>query len=149
MFDQNLGRHPRPAVCLSNVCPRGNLLIPTIIITSITTLRCNSYHAIPTVVTTNLLKYRGRGKHGPDFRLAPLEESPVSYALRTSINRPGELIFMPYVGLEFNTVKDAKDVYNLYSWEVGFGICFGSFARNRVNKMRTMQKIVCERQVCT
>jgi hypothetical protein len=29
---------------------------------------------------------------------------------------------MPYVGLEFNSAKDAKDFYNLYSWEIGFGI---------------------------
>jgi hypothetical protein len=95
---------------------------------------------------TNLIKYRGRGKHGPDFRLAPLEESPVTYALRTSINRPGEPIFMPYVGLEFNSAKDAKDFYNLYSWEIGFGITKG---RNRTNdnNYMTRQDIVCSCEV--
>ncbi|RLM79844.1 hypothetical protein C2845_PM12G14680 [Panicum miliaceum] len=33
-----------------------------------------------------------------------------------------------------------------YSWEVGFGIRFGTSSRNRVNKYRTMQELVCEKE---
>ena len=47
----------------------------------------------------------------------------------------------------FDSRAEAYKFYNLYSWEVGFGVRFGSFAKNRVNQMRTMQEIVCEKEV--
>ena len=56
-------------------------------------------------------------------------------------------IFKPKVGMVFDSRAEAYKFYNLYSWEVGFGVRFGSFAKNRVNQMRTMQEIVCEKEV--
>jgi len=55
-------------------------------------------------------------------------------------------IFEPKVGMVFDSRAEAYKFYNLNSWEVGFGVRFGSFAKNRVNHMRTMQEIVCEKE---
>ena len=56
-------------------------------------------------------------------------------------------IFEPKVGMVFDSRAEAYKFYNFSSWEVGFGVRFGSFAKNRVNQMRTMQEIVCEKEV--
>lgn len=69
--------------------------------------------------------------------------------MRNTTTRSTPHIFEPILGMVFDSRIEAYKFYNLYSWEVGFRIRFGSFARNRVNKMRTMQKIVYERQVIT
>ena len=67
-------------------------------------------------------------------------------AMRNSINRSGEPVFLPMVGMEFNSAKEAKDFYNLYSWEIGFGIRKG---RNRTNdnNYTTRQDLVCSCEV--
>jgi hypothetical protein len=77
-----------------------------------------------------MLICRKRGKHGPESRIAPMEESAISEAIRTATSGAGEPVFIPVVGMEFNSVKQSKDFYNLYSWEIGFGIRKG---RSRVN----------------
>ncbi|CAD6228294.1 unnamed protein product [Miscanthus lutarioriparius] len=59
-----------------------------------------------------------------------MEESDITQAMRTSSSRSGEPVFLPAVGMEFDSAKEAKDFCNLYSWEIGFGIRKG---RNRVN----------------
>jgi len=41
------------------------------------------------------------------------------------IDRPGHAIFFPYQGATLNSFEEAKEFYNLYSWEVGFGIRTG------------------------
>jgi len=98
-----------------------------------------------------LTSYRRRFPKGyevPDCRPAR-EIRTIEKAMRNASTRSTPHIFEPKLGMIFDSRIEAYKFYNLYSWEVGFGICFGSFARNRVNTMRTMQKIVCERQVCT
>ncbi|OQU86059.1 hypothetical protein SORBI_3003G007000 [Sorghum bicolor] len=85
---------------------------------------------------------RKRGKHGPEARIAPLEENPVTQAMKSYINRLGEPVFLPAVGMEFNSAKEAKDFYNLYSWEIGFGIRKGRNRTNENNYM-TRQDLVC------
>ncbi|CAD6258724.1 unnamed protein product [Miscanthus lutarioriparius] len=89
----------------------------------------------------NLLK-RKRGKHGPEARISVMEESDITQAMRTSSSRSGEPVFLPAVGMEFDSAKEAKDFCNLYSWEIGFGIRKG---RNRVNdnNYTTRQNFVC------
>ena len=42
----------------------------------------------------------------------------------------GGAIFFPYEGTKFNSFEEAKEFYNLYSWEAGFGI---RTSRGRVN----------------
>jgi hypothetical protein len=58
----------------------------------------------------------------------------------------GEQVMAPEIGMSFDSVGDAYDFYNLYSWEEGFGIRYG---RSRLNKDREkiMQDIVCARTV--
>lgn len=48
--------------------------------------------------------------------------------------------------MEFNSSKDAKDFYNLYSWEIGFGIRKGRNSRNG-NDYMTRQDLVCSCEV--
>jgi hypothetical protein len=48
----------------------------------------------------------------------------------------------PAVGTSFDSLEEAYEFYNLYSWEVGFGV---RFSKSRLNVRRTkcMQEIVC------
>jgi len=46
-------------------------------------------------------------------------------ALRRASMSPGEAIFFPHEGTIFNSREEARDFYNLYSWEKGFGVRFG------------------------
>lgn len=73
----------------------------------------------------------------------------IEKALRNSRHRTTTFIFEPVIGMVFDSRAEAFQFFNLYSFEVGFGIRFGSSARNRVNQYRTMQEIVCEREVST
>lgn len=66
---------------------------------------------------------------------------------RAKKGKIGIHIFEPKLGMVFDSRAEIYNFYNLYSWEVGFGIRFGSFAKNRVNQMRTMQELVCEKEV--
>ena len=90
---------------------------------------------------------RKRGKEGPDSRIAPMGESAISRALRTAGNREGQPVFLPYEGLEFNSCEEAKEFYNLYSWEVGFGIRKGGSRKNGYEYI-TRQDLVCSCEVC-
>ena len=70
----------------------------------------------------------------------------MSRAVRTAASRRGEAVFRPAVGMEFDSAKEAKDFYNSYSWEVGFGIRKG---RSRVNdnNYTTRVDFVCSCEV--
>lgn len=63
-------------------------------------------------------------------------------ALRESSGRGDGYIFLPHEGQVFQTVKEAYEFFNMYSWEVGFGVRHG---RSRVNcsGVRTRQDIIC------
>ncbi|CAN6221330.1 unnamed protein product [Urochloa humidicola] len=53
-------------------------------------------------------------------------------------DRETEYIICPEVGTEFDHVDDAYEYYNLYSWEVGFGIKWG---KERVADNRESRKL--------
>ncbi|KAG2617790.1 protein FAR1-RELATED SEQUENCE 5-like [Panicum virgatum] len=90
-------------------------------------------------------KISRRAISGPDARIAPWEESAVSKALRAGEGRSNKSVFEPVVGTSFNSCEEAKDFYNLYSWEIGFGVRYGRSRKNS-NKYRTRQDIVCSCQ---
>jgi hypothetical protein len=46
-------------------------------------------------------------------------------ALRASADKKTDQIFYPTTGLAFDSVEEAYEFYNLYSWEVGFEIRYG------------------------
>lgn len=45
-------------------------------------------------------------------------------ALRTRCHRSTESIFEPILGMVFDLKEEAYEFYNMYSWEVGFGIIY-------------------------
>lgn len=67
-------------------------------------------------------------------------------ALRRASMSPGEAIFFPHEGTIFNRREEARDFYNLYSWEKGFGVRFGRGRKND-SKYQTKLDIVCSCEV--
>jgi hypothetical protein len=65
---------------------------------------------------------RKRGKEGPAACLAPTANNAIANAIASSTQREGEPVFFPHEGTTFSSYEEAKKFYNLYSWEVRFGI---------------------------
>jgi hypothetical protein len=90
-----------------------------------------------------------------------LPESEDNGCRRTSIEDlfKSEHIFEPVLGMVFDSRQEAKEFYNLYSWEVGFGVKYNCsrstkngmrHVKNDVNieeNYRSMQEIVCQKSV--
>ena len=70
-------------------------------------------------------------------RMGALEMSVRSYA-----EDPTESVVKPELGTSFNSLGEAYDFYNLYSWENGFGVRYGK-SRLNVKRTKCMQEIVC------
>lgn len=65
-------------------------------------------------------------------RMTALEKS-----VRMFAEAPGENVIVPKLGVSFDTLGEAYDFYNLYSWEKGFGIRYGK-SRLNVNRTKCM-----------
>ncbi|XP_020184225.1 protein FAR1-RELATED SEQUENCE 5 [Aegilops tauschii subsp. strangulata] len=52
------------------------------------------------------------------------------------------MVVNPTVGASFDSIDEAYEFYNLYSWECGFGVHLSS-SRMNVDRKRCMQEIVC------
>ncbi|KAM3193103.1 hypothetical protein ACQJBY_069960 [Aegilops geniculata] len=63
-------------------------------------------------------------------------------SIRGFAEREGEDVVKPELGTAFDSLTEAYDFYNLYSWEHGFGIRYGT-SRLNPDKRKTMQEIVC------
>ena len=61
--------------------------------------------------------------------VTPLEETIRRYADKLSDN-----VVKPEIGMNFDSLGEAYDFYNLYSWEHGFGIRYG---KSRLNVKKT------------
>jgi hypothetical protein len=70
----------------------------------------------------------------------------VERAFRDAGDKDGGCIFELVVGKRFESVEEAFEYYNLYSWEIGFGIRLGRSRENKSGK-RTMQDIICACEV--
>ena len=72
----------------------------------------------------------------PDRKMA-LELSIHAFAEKSE----GHVVSLK-IGTEFDSLDEAYEFYNVYSWEIGFGI---RLAKSRLNVERTrcMQEIVC------
>jgi hypothetical protein len=66
--------------------------------------------------------------------------------MHTARDRLGHAIFFPYQGTTFDSFEEAKEFYNLCSWEVGYGIRTGRGKMND-NNYRTKMDIVCSCEV--
>lgn len=62
--------------------------------------------------------------------------------IRGFAERAGDEVVKPELGTSFDSLTEAYDFYNLYSWEHGFGIRYGK-SRLNLDKRKTMQEIVC------
>jgi hypothetical protein len=69
--------------------------------------------------------------------MSALEKTLREFPARNS----GEVI-VPEVGVTFDSVGEAYDFYNLYSWERGFRVRYGK-SRLNVDRVKCMQEIVC------
>jgi hypothetical protein len=70
----------------------------------------------------------------------------VERAFRDAAGKGGGRIFEPDVGKKFESIQEAFEFYNLYSWEIGFGIRLGRSRENKSGR-RAMQDIVCACEV--
>ncbi|XBI98979.1 hypothetical protein VPH35_019146 [Triticum aestivum] len=70
-------------------------------------------------------------------RVTALEKTVREFA-----ETPGDIVIVPKIGTSFDSLGEAYDFYNLYSWEKGFGIRYGKIRLN-VNRTKCMQEIVC------
>lgn len=70
----------------------------------------------------------------------------IERAMRSAPTRKTEHIFEPIVGMVFDSREEARDFYNMYSWEVGFGVKFNR-RRKSGDDYRSMQEIVCQKEV--
>jgi hypothetical protein len=90
---------------------------------------------------------RFRGREGSDVRVGPPREvGAVELALRNSSTRKTRYILEPVVGTSFDSLAEAHEFYNLYSWEVGFGIRYGKNYTNG-KKYRSSQVPICQMEV--
>ncbi|KAM0848323.1 hypothetical protein ACQ4PT_054457 [Festuca glaucescens] len=83
---------------------------------------------------------RPRVRKIPDFRSARNgRKSALELKLRKFGNRNSDTVVAPETGMEFDSLPEAFDFFNLYSWEVGFGIRYEASRRNKA-KSKTMQE---------
>ncbi|XP_037453382.1 uncharacterized protein LOC119323771 isoform X2 [Triticum dicoccoides] len=88
-------------------------------------------------------KRRERGPQGPDERSVIVDRVPaLEAAIRGFADRGTDVVVNPVLGIIFDSLPEAYEFYNLYSWEVGFGIRYGK-SRQNVNGTKCMQEIVC------
>ena len=90
---------------------------------------------------------RKSAREGPTARIAANEESPITRALSQACKNRGGPIFLPMEGTIFSSNEEARDFFNLYSWEIGFGIRYGRSNKNNKG-YTTRQDIVCLCEVC-
>ncbi|XBI06486.1 hypothetical protein VPH35_134496 [Triticum aestivum] len=82
------------------------------------------------------------GAAAPSRPPCPNRISAFEKAVRSFAENPTENVITPVIGTTFDSVGEAYDFYNLYSYEKGFGIRYGK-SRLNVERTKCMQEIVC------
>lgn len=72
----------------------------------------------------------------------PNRISAMEKSIRGFAEDPDGNVIVPKLGTSLDTLGEAYDFYNLYSWEKGFGIRYGK-SRLNVNRTKCMQEMVC------
>ncbi|VAH63620.1 unnamed protein product [Triticum turgidum subsp. durum] len=62
--------------------------------------------------------------------------------MRAYAENKGGTVVNPSLGTSFDTVEEAYEFYNLYSWEMGFGVRYAK-SRLNVHRKKCMQEFVC------
>jgi hypothetical protein len=78
----------------------------------------------------------------PERALNSTRVTALERTLRDFPARPNGEVIVPEVGVTFNSIGEAYDLYNLYSWEQVFGVRYGK-SRLKVERVKCMQEIVC------
>lgn len=65
------------------------------------------------------------GSAPPDRTPCPSRISALDQSIRKYAEEPMKSVIRPELGLSFDSLGEAYDLYNLYSWEIGFGIRYG------------------------
>ena len=84
----------------------------------------------------------------PDERgMNPDRKTALELSIRAFAEKGEGHVVSPKIGTEFDSLDEAYEFYNVYSWEIGFSI---RLAKSRLNVQRTrcMQEIVCACAVC-
>jgi hypothetical protein len=89
-----------------------------------------------------LLRRHRVGKAPPERQLNSSRVSALEQTLREFPARASGDVIVPEIGVTFDSVGEAYDFYNLYSWERGFGVRYGK-SRLNVDRVKCMQEIVC------
>lgn len=88
-------------------------------------------------------KRRPRGPAVPDERPPSVGRvTALEASLRGFAARQTDVIVNPTMGTVFDSLAEAYEFYNIYSWESGFGIRYGK-SRHNVRGSKCMQEIVC------
>ncbi|XP_037461618.1 uncharacterized protein LOC119332544 isoform X1 [Triticum dicoccoides] len=74
--------------------------------------------------------------------LNPNRKSALELSMRAFILKRDGNVVNPAVGTSFDSLDEAYQFYNLYSWELGFGIRY-SKSRLNVERVKCMHEIVC------
>lgn len=74
--------------------------------------------------------------------------SALEKTLRRYAEKKTDTVIVPAVGSTVDSLGEAYDYYNLYSWEIGFGVRYGK-SRLNVERTKCMQEIVCGCSVST
>jgi hypothetical protein len=67
----------------------------------------------------------------------------VEAALRASASKYTAQIFYPKPGTVFDSLAEAYEFDNLFTWDVGFGVRYGRSNINKGNGYKTKQEIEC------
>uniref|UniRef100_A0A453RK91 Uncharacterized protein n=1 Tax=Aegilops tauschii subsp. strangulata TaxID=200361 RepID=A0A453RK91_AEGTS len=86
---------------------------------------------IPGATTPEALVSGPRGPRAPDERAVVADRvPPLEAAIRGFADRGTDVGVNPVLGTIFDSLVEAYEFYNLYSWEVGFGIRYGKSRQN-------------------
>jgi hypothetical protein len=96
------------------------------------------------IKTVHLIcRIRNKGTDERKNCRVPKGMGPIEIALRNAPYRKTEFIFEPLLGLTFDSEKEAYEFYNMYSWEVGFGIKYANSASNNKRGYHTGRDFRC------
>jgi hypothetical protein len=79
---------------------------------------------------------RVRADHAPpDRKPCASRKSALEKTIRGYVEKLGDEVIDPCLGTTFDSLGEAYDYYNIYSWEHGFGIRYGKSRRNSARRL--------------
>lgn len=72
----------------------------------------------------------------------PARASALELSVKKFVEKRSQFVVYPAVATKFDSLDDAYNFYNLYSWEIGFGVRYAK-CRLNVHRQKCMQEIVC------